>query len=199
MEKDLMLLPLQYFADGEEEKETEEKAEPEARTYSESEVDSKISRAVESALKREREKAEKLLSKAKEEGVTKGKTYAQLSEEDRKSQELADKEKELQEREESINKALRLAQITEDLKKENLPAELGTILSRETDDSVVKDVIKAVKGYIDTAVNNGVKESLRQDTPKSNTPAPSSRKGWAEIIAEKNNSKTAMEDPWVKK
>lgn len=202
-----LILPLQYFAEaGEGEGASEEtsdegSAEDKGKTYSQSELDAAISRAVDSHSKKKEKEFQKLLDKAMTEGVAKGKSYSQLTEEQRKEQDLSEREQKLLEKEQELTRKERLTEITADLQKEGMPVELAAHLVREDDNEKVKASILAIKKAWDAAINAKVKESLRQDDPKSGAGSSSKAKTLAERIAEeKNNQSKAQEyDPWAKK
>lgn len=210
---DLLILPLQFFAEPPAADPaadpaaaattaaaaTDPAAEPAAgKTFSQSELDAAISRAVEAHSKKKEKEFQKLLEKAKEDGVVKGKSYADLTEEQRKERDLEERMAALEAKEREINTRERKAAITADLAQMELPADLADILVQETSDAKVKTAVAAVKKAFDEAVNAKVKASLRQPDPKTGGSAGKAKTA-AERIAEARNQqdKTQGFDPWA--
>lgn len=209
--KKRLLLPLQFFAEpgdagtetgaAEDKGTTEEKDKTPPKTYTESEVDAERSRAVDAALKRKEMEFQRLLEKAKEDGLVKGKTYSQLTEEQRKEQDLADKLTRIEERERELNNRERLASITADLQEANMPLAFAEILAKEESNEKAKAIVKDLKKAWDEAINAKIKETLRQADPKTGNTGSGKTKTAAELIAEARNKQNQNQgyDPWAKK
>ena len=207
---DPLILPLQFFAEPAAEPTTDPAAEPAtepaaaepaaSKSFSQSELDAAISRAVEAHSKKKEKEFQKLLEKAKEDGVVKGKSYADLTEEQRKERDLGERMAALETKEREINTRERKAAITADLAQMELPTDLADILVQETSDAKVKTAVAAVKKAFDEAVSAKVKASLRQPDPKTGG-TPGKTKTAAERIAEARNQQEKNQgfDPWATK
>jgi hypothetical protein len=209
---DPLILPLQFFAEPTAaEPTTDPAAEPAtepaaaepaaSKSFSQSELDAAISRAVEAHSKKKEKEFQKLLEKAKEDGVVKGKSYADLTEEQRKERDLEERMAALETKEREINTRERKAAITADLAQMELPTDLADILVQETSDAKVKTAVAAVKKAFDEAVNAKVKASLRQPDPKTGGSGAGKAKTAAERIAEARNQQEKNQgfDPWATK
>ena len=178
---------------------TDPAADPAAgKTFSQSELDAAISRAVEAHSKKKEKEFQKLLEKAKEDGVVKGKSYADLTEEQRKERDLEERMAALEAKEREITTRERRSAITADLTQLELPTDLADILVQETSDAKVKTAVAAVKKAFDEAVNAKVKASLRQPDPKTGGSAGKAKTA-AERIAEARNQQDKLQgfDPWA--
>ena len=180
---------------------TDPAADPAAgKTFSQSELDAAISRAVEAHSKKKEKEFQKLLEKAKEDGVVKGKSYADLTEEQRKERDLEERMAALEAKEKEITTRERKAAIIADLAQLELPADLADVLVQEQNDTKVKTAVAAVKKAFDDAVNAKVKASLRQPDPKTGGSAGKTKTA-AERIAEARNQQDKIQgfDPWATK
>ena len=180
---------------------TDPAADPAAgKTFSQSELDAAISRAVEAHSKKKEKEFQKLLKKAEEDGVVKGKSYADLTEEQRKERDLEERMAALEAKEREITTRERKAAIIADLAQLELPADLADVLVQEQDDTKVKTAVAAVKKAFDDAVNAKVKASLRQPDPKTGGSAGKTKTA-AERIAEARNQQDKIQgfDPWATK
>lgn len=138
-------------------------------TYSQSEVDRQISKAVESALKKQRskweEEKEQEIEKAKNEAVE----YAKMTQKEKEEAEFKKRLEQLEDREKELNNRELLSQIESDLKENELPASFAQSLLAIQDNEKIKEAITGIKKEFDEAVNAQVKEKLRQDTPEAGT------------------------------
>jgi len=143
--------------------------EQEDTAYSQSEVDSQISKAVASALEKREAKMQKELESRIEKERNEAAEYAKLT---AKEQEEADYKKRLEEiesRERAINDRELLNQIESDLKENELPVAFAQSLLTIQDNEKIKDAVGSIKEEFDNAVNEQVKTRLRQDTPSEST------------------------------
>ena len=205
-----LLLPLQFFAEppaadpaaataADPAAAKDPAAEPAAsKSFSQSELDAAISRAVEAHSKKKEKEFQRLLEKAKEDGVVKGKSYADLTEEQRKERDLEERMTALEAKEKEITTRERKAAIIADLAQLQLPADLADVLVQEQNDTKVKTSVAAVKKAFDEAVNAKVKASLRQPDPKTGGNAGKTKTA-AERIAEARNQQDKLQgfDPWA--
>ena len=197
--KDILILPLQFFGDaeGEKEEKAEEKSE---KTFTQSDLDSAISKAVDSYSKRKEKEFEDLMKKAVQEGVAKEKTYSQLTEEQKKEKDLEEKLKKLTEKENELNRRERYSGIVTDLQTNGLPLKLADYLVDGKPEQVKQDILDLKKLFDDAVnekVNETIKGTLRQGDPKEMK--GSKGKSLAEIMADKKNKQAGTAfDPWSK-
>lgn len=148
-----------------EQEETEE-VEP---TYTQSELDSRISKAVESATAKRESKlqaeVEERIEKERNEAVE----YARLTQSEKDKADYEKREKALKDREQAINNRELRGQIEADLKENELPASLADSLLTLQDNEKIKESIAGIKKEFDDAINQRVKESLRQDSPTASS------------------------------
>ncbi|KGX88007.1 DUF4355 domain-containing protein [Pontibacillus litoralis] len=162
-------LNLQHFAEGDPdpiEPLVDPKGDPGKETFTQSEVDSKISKAVESALKKQQEKFEKQkqdeINKAKQDAAE----YAKMTAQEKQQADYEKRMKQLEQRERELNQKQLHSEIVTDLKEDGLPTEFAESLIHLGDNEKIKDSISNIKKVFDEAVNNAVKEKLRQDPPE---------------------------------
>lgn len=179
---------LQHFADentSTEETETTENTndenEQEETTFTQADVDREISKAVDKALKNREAKHQEDLQKAVNDALAEKERLSKLSEKERQEEELTQREKEIAEREAKIQRAELKADAVSDLQEKGLPAEFAEILLGEDAEKTLEN-INNFKTAFDKAVNDAVKEKLRQDTPPAGT--GTFRSGKAPSVAE---------------
>ncbi|MBN6206377.1 DUF4355 domain-containing protein [Ralstonia pickettii] len=174
-------LDLQYFADnphpdgGEEDKpSTDDNPNPDSKnpdgkqgekeTFTKSEVDRQISHAIESFKQNQAPKQQEAINQAVKDALAEQQRLSKLSEKERQEEELTQREKTLQEREAKIKRAELRSDAVDDLQKKGLPSDFADILLGDDAESTLAN-IKTFKDAFDSAVNDAVKEKLRQDTP----------------------------------
>src|SRR5690625_361225 len=149
--------------------ETTEETEQTEDTFTRSDVDREVSKAVEKAIQNQRAKWEeekaKELEKAKNEAIE----YAKMTQKEKEEAELNKRLEEIEKREAELNKRQLLTEIESDLKENELPIELADTLINLNDNEEIKSKITDLKKFVDDAVNEKVKEALRQDTPTEST------------------------------
>src|SRR5690625_73308 len=138
-------------------------------TFTQSEVDRQISKAVESAISKQRAKWEQEKQEEIEKAKSEAEEYAKLTQKEKEEAELTKRLEELEKREKELNNRELLGQIQSDLKENNLPAELADTLLNLQDNGKIKAKIGDIKKHIDDTVNAQVKEALRQETPTQST------------------------------
>lgn len=143
--------------------------EQENTTYTQSEVDSKISKAVESALKKREAKMQEELEERIEKERNEAAEYAKLTQKEQEEEDYKKRMQELEKREQEINNRELKAQVESDLKENNLPLTLADTLISVQDNEKIKGKIADIKKDFDDAVNAQVKEALRQETPTQST------------------------------
>ena len=168
---DLLKLNIQFFAEESEETEVDEEESAdveETKTFTKSEVDSQISKAVDSALKNREKKHQEELDKAIQDAIAENERLSKLSEKERKDEELTKREQEIADRLAEIERKELKADAVSDLTDKGLPVEFADFLLSDNAENTLTN-INAFKEAFDTAVNAQVKEKLRQDTPLAGT------------------------------
>lgn len=182
-------LDLQFFAEGEEgagqgdggeggqqgESGNGEGGEGNEKTFTQSEVDSKISKAVAAFEENQKPKQQEAINQAVKDALAEQQRLSKLSEKERQQEELTQREKELLEREEKIKRSELRSDAVAYLQEKKLPSDFADILLGEDAESTLAN-IKTFKEAFDSAVNDAVKEKLRQDTPPAGSAGGSSNK-----------------------
>lgn len=143
----------------------EEVVEQEETTFTQADVDRQISKAVESALSKNKAKWEEEKQAELEKAKNEAAEYAKLTQKEKEEAELTKRLGQLEQREKELNQRELLNQIQGDLKEHNLPLELADSLIHTNDSEKIKTQLTAIKQLVDNEVNARVKEALRQDTP----------------------------------
>ncbi|WP_200411299.1 capsid assembly scaffolding protein Gp46 family protein [Virgibacillus salexigens] len=211
MEKDMpkqikpLRMHLQYFAEGDpkpndpptDPPKDDPKNDPEKETFTQSEVDSKISRAVDSALKKQQEKLEKQkqdeIEKAKQDAAE----YAKLTQKEKEEADYKKRAEALEKRERELNNRQLLSEIESDLKENELPIAFAESLLSMQDNEKIKVSITAIKKQFDEAVNQAVKEKLRQDTPTAGGSSRNKTNTMADLRNKQDQQKNKAPDLWA--
>ena len=171
---DKLNLNLQFFADNDEgepgqsnDKKSENNSGQEQETYTRSEVDSQISKAVETALSKRERKHQQELEDAREEAKKEAERYANLTEKEKKDKEIEKREQALAEKEKEFKLRELKADVESDLKEKGLPTSFAQSLIHLEDNEQINDVVNSIKEDFDKAVQEQVKEATRQSTPSS--------------------------------
>lgn len=191
---DKLNLNLQFFADNDEgepgqsnDKKPENNSDQEQETYTRSEVDSQISKAVETALSKRERKHQQELEKAKDEAKKEAESYAKLTEKEKKEKEYEKREKALQERERQFQLRELKSDVESDLKEKGLPTSFAESLIHLEDAEQINEVVKAIKQDFDNAVQEQVKEATRQSTPSNQSSNFGNRQASVKSIQELAN------------
>ena len=186
------ILPLQFFAENEEsenggdDNEEDEEDVQKQKTFTQSELDSAISKAIESNSKKLAKKYESLLEKAKEQALEEGETLASLSEKEKEMKKLEAREKLVAEKEAKLLKMERLSTIKSNLLEAKLPEKFADILVLESDDEKVLETIEGLSKEFEEIVKTRVAESLNQPTPKGDKSKSKGNDNFVESLAEMN-------------
>ena len=188
---DKLNLNLQFFADNDEgepgqsnDKKPENNGVQEQETYTRSEVDSQISKAVETALSKRERKHQQELDKAREEAKKEAESYAKLTEKEKKDKEFEKREQALAEKENKFRLRELKADVENDLKDKGLPTSFAESLIHLEDNEQINEVVNAIKEDFDRAVQEQVKEATRQSTPSGQRSDVSSNKKTSDSFAE---------------
>lgn len=144
--------------------------EQENTTFTQSEVDSQISKAVEKALNNRDKEVEKRIEEERKEAER----LAKLTEKEREKEELTKREKDLEKRAAELERKELLSDAESTLRDKNLPTSFSEVLLGDDAEKTLKNINK-FKETFDSAVNEAVKEKLRQDTPPSGEGKPSNK------------------------
>lgn len=188
---DKLNLNLQFFADNDEgepgqsnDKKPENNSVQEQETYTRSEVDSQISKAVETALSKRERKHQQELDKAREEAKKEAESYAKLTEKEKKDKEFEKREQALAEKEKEFKLRELKSDVESDLKEKGLPTSFAQSLIHLEDNEQINDVVNSIKEDFDKAVQEQVKEATRQSTPSGQRSDVSSNKKTSDSFAE---------------
>lgn len=188
---DKLNLNLQFFADNDEGEpgqsnvdKPENNSDQEQETYTRSEVDSQISKAVETALSKRDRKHQQELDKAREEAKKEAESYAKLTEKEKKDKEIEKREQALAEKEKEFKLRELKADVESDLKEKGLPTSFAESLIHLEDNEQINDVVNSIKEDFDKSVQEQVKEATRQSTPSGQQSDVSSNKKTSDSFAE---------------
>lgn len=130
----------------------------------EAESDRKLAKALEKKQKEWEAKQQEAIDNA----LAEKERLSKLSEKERESEKLTQREKDIATREAEIARKELRADAVSDLAEKELPADFADILLGEDAESTLEN-INNFKKQFDEAVNAAVKEKLRQDTPPAGT------------------------------
>lgn len=174
-------LNLQHFAEGEGntgDLENNNKKEPgndgnesqqgeDKKGYSQSELDSAVSKAVEKVKSKLSNQYKQELEDEVEKARKEAESYAKLTEKEKRDKELEKRENQLKERERELNLRHLKSDVEADLRENNLPTTFADSLILIEDNEKIKESIQSIKKEFDLAVKEQVKEATRQNTPSS--------------------------------
>lgn len=142
--------------------------DPKDKTPEEIELEKKIEaesdRKLAKALDKKQKEWEAQQQKAIDDALAEKERLSKLSEKERKDEELSKREQDLEKRLADIERKELLADAVSDLNKKELPAEFAEVLLGENAEKTLEN-INSFKTAFDKAVNDAVKEKLRQETP----------------------------------
>lgn len=164
-------LNLQFFAEGDGGDDGKEDDQEENVTLTaaelqkkiDAETDRKLSKVLEKKQKEWEDKQQAAIQKALEEKER----LSKLSEKERKDEELSTREKELADRLAEISRKELKADAVTDLTEKGLNTKFADFLLAEDAEKTLAN-INTFKEIFDEALNQAVKEKLRQDSPKDN-------------------------------
>lgn len=182
-------LNLQFFAEDstDEDNQTDDKQDNDEhddnqdKTFTQSELDSQVSKAVETALKNRDKEVEKRIEKERQEAER----LAKLTEKEREKEQLTIREQELDKRAKELERKELLSDAESTLRDKELPVTFAGVLLGEDADTTL-DNINNFKKTFDEAVNNAVKERLRQDTPPAGSGKVSNKQPSVADLAKEN-------------
>lgn len=168
MSKYLLKLNIQYFSEEGATEGAVESAptEPEFKApSSQSELDSIVNKAVQTALNNQKSKSDEDFQKRVEAEIKKREDYAKLSETQKRDRDFEERQNKFNEEVAAFKQSQLIMEVKEDLLSKNLPVELAeTFAKHGTAEEALKAVTVLERAFQD-AVANAVKASARQTTP----------------------------------
>ena len=168
MSKYLLKLNIQYFSEEGATEGAVESAptEPEFKApSSQSELDSIVNKAVQTALNNQKSKSEDDFQKRVEAEIKKREDYAKLSETQKRDRDFEERQNKFNEEVAAFKQSQLIMEVKEDLLSKNLPVELAeTFAKHGSAEEALKPVTVLERAFQD-AVANAVKASARQTTP----------------------------------
>ncbi|MDL4842829.1 capsid assembly scaffolding protein Gp46 family protein [Aquibacillus rhizosphaerae] len=140
----------------------------------EAEADRKLSKS----LEKKRAEWEKEKKQIEADAKKTAEEYAKLTAKEKEDAEYQKRVEALEKREQELNNKQLLSEIQTDLKDNSLPGEFAESLLTIQDNEKIKKQISVLKKSFDDAVQEKVKEALRQETPKGSTGASGSKNPW---------------------
>ncbi|MDY0394784.1 DUF4355 domain-containing protein [Virgibacillus halophilus] len=128
-------------------------------------MESEADRKLNSALEKKEKEWQKQQQKAIDDAIAEKERLSKLSEKERKEEQMTKREKELNDRLAEIERKELRADAVSDLNDKGLPADFADFLLADNAENTLEN-INTFKDAFDKAVNEAVKEKLRQDTPK---------------------------------
>lgn len=129
-------------------------------------IESESDKKLEKALKTAREKWQQEFQETLEQEKKEAERLAKLSEKERKEEELSKREQEIADREAKLKQKELKADAVSVLTDKTLPSSFADFLLADDAEKTLEN-INNFKAAFDSAVNEAVKEKLRQDTPKA--------------------------------
>jgi hypothetical protein len=129
----------------------------------EAESDRKLAKALEKKQKEWEDQLDQRIADAKKDAEQ----YAKMTHKEREDAEYKKRLEALDKRERELNTKQLRSEVETDLKDEGLPAAFADSLIKLEDNEKIKEALSSIKKEFDAAVNNAVKEKLRQDPPET--------------------------------
>ena len=168
MNKYLLKLNIQYFSDpGTSEGATESApAESEFKApSSQSELDSIVNKAVQTALNNQKSKSDEDFQKRVEAEIKKREDYAKLSETQKRDRDFEERQNKFNEEVAAFKQSQLIMEVKEDLLSKNLPVELAETFAKHGSAEEALKAVTVLERAFQDAVANAVKASARQTTP----------------------------------
>ncbi|EAD9138903.1 DUF4355 domain-containing protein [Listeria monocytogenes] len=139
-------------------------------SFTQSQVDSQVSKAVEKALNKAKSKWEQEQNSAIEKAKNDAIEYAKLTEAQKQEADFKKKQDALAAKEAEFNNKQLLVEVKEDLQKEGLPISFAESLINIGDNLKIKEAIEGLKKEWDAQITEKLKESARQSMPSEAVP-----------------------------
>lgn len=168
----LLKLNLQHFAEGGTTEGATEGAvesaptEPEFKApSSQSELDSIVNKAVQTALNNQKSKSDEDFQKRVEAEIKKREDYAKLSETQKRDRDFEERQNKFNEEVAAFKQSQLIMEVKEDLLSKNLPVELAETFAKHGSAEEALKAVTVLERAFQDAVANAVKASARQTTP----------------------------------
>lgn len=164
----LLKLNIQYFSEeGATEGATESvQTEPEFKApSSQSELDSIVNKAVQTALNNQKSKSDEDFQKRIEAEIKKREDYAKLSETQKRDRDFEERQNKFNEEVAAFKQSQLIMEVKEDLLSKNLPVELAETFAKHGSAEEALKAVTVLERAFQDAVANAVKASARQTTP----------------------------------
>lgn len=168
MNKYLLKLNIQYFSEEGATEGAVESAptEPEFKApSSQSELDSIVNKAVQTALNNQKSKSDEDFQKRVEAEIKKREDYAKLSETQKRDRDFEERQNKFNEEVAAFKQSQLIMEVKEDLLSKNLPVELAETFAKHGSAEEALKAVTVLERAFQDAVANAVKASARQTTP----------------------------------
>lgn len=166
-DKERLGMPEEEILQENEKVEEEDKKE---ESFTQSQLDSQISKAVDKALSKAKSKWEQEQNSAIEKAKNDAAEYAKLTESQKQEADFKKKQEALADQEAEFNSKRLLVEVKEDLQKEGLSISFAESLIGIGDNEKIKKAIDGLKKDWDAQIAEKLKESARQTTPSETAP-----------------------------
>ena len=164
----LLKLNLQHFSEEGATEGAVESAptEPEFKApSSQSELDSIVNKAVQTALNNQKNKSDEDFQKRVEAEIKKREDYAKLSETQKRDRDFEERQNKFNEEVAAFKQSQLIMEVKEDLLSKNLPVELAETFAKHGSAEEALKAVTVLERAFQDAVANAVKASARQTTP----------------------------------
>lgn len=164
----LLKLNIQYFSEEGATEGAVESAptEPEFKApSSQSELDSIVNKAVQTALNNQKNKSDEDFQKRVEAEIKKREDYAKLSETQKRDRDFEERQNKFNEEVAAFKQSQLIMEVKEDLLSKNLPVELAETFAKHGSAEEALKAVTVLERAFQDAVANAVKASARQTTP----------------------------------
>lgn len=132
---------------------------------SQSELDSIVNKAVQTALNNQKSKSEDDFQKRVEAEIKKREDYAKLSETQKRDRDFEERQNKFNEEVAAFKQSQLIMEVKEDLLSKNLPVELAETFAKHGSAEEALKAVTVLERAFQDAVANAVKASARQTTP----------------------------------
>lgn len=164
----LLKLNIQYFSEEGATEGAVESAptEPEFKApSSQSELDSIVNKAVQTALNNQKSKSDEDFQKRVEAEIKKREDYAKLSETQKRDRDFEERQNKFNEEVAAFKQSQLIMEVKEDLLSKSLPVELAETFAKHGSAEEALKAVTVLERAFQDAVANAVKASARQTTP----------------------------------
>lgn len=164
----LLKLNIQYFSEEGSTEGTTESVQTEQEfkaPASQSELDSIVNKAVQTALNNQKNKSDEDFQKRVEAEIKKREDYAKLSETQKRDRDFEERQNKFNEEVAAFKQSQLIMEVKEDLLSKNLPVELAETFAKHGSAEEALKAVTVLERAFQDAVANAVKASARQTTP----------------------------------